>query len=146
MTRAAASKSQRSVQAELLVAADLVERGFEVLTPLGTERYDLVATRDRQFYRIQVKHVRYDRATGAISVHLGSMIKGKGERQRFRKYTGDEIDFIAAYCPDADQIYYLRMSDFEGKSAAFLRIEPPKNGQVERVIWAKDFAEFKPEQ
>jgi len=74
------------------------------------------------------------------------MVKGKGERQQFRKYTGDEIDFVAAYCPDTNHIYYLRMSAFEGKSMAFLRIEPPKNGQAERVIWAKDFTAFEPEQ
>ena len=144
MPSEALSKSQRSVRAELLVAADLMEHGFGILAPLGTERYDLVATKDGQFYRLQVKHVRYDTTTGAIQVHLGSMIKGKGERQQFRKYTGEEIDFIAAYCPDTNEIYYLRMNDFEGKSALFLRVEPPKNGQSAGVSWAKDFTEFEP--
>jgi hypothetical protein len=144
MTAVALSTSQKSEPAEELVAADLMRRGFQIWLPWGTARYDLVAARRDEFYRVQVKHARCDSTTRVIQVHLGSMIKGKGERQRFRKYTSAEIDFIATYCPDTKEVYYLRMSEFEGKSAAFLRIELPRNGQSNGISWARDYTEFEP--
>jgi len=50
------------------------------------------------------------------------------------------IDLICIYCPDTRLCYYLEPLDF--RKTAMLRLTPPRNHQVKRIAWAKDFTEI----
>ncbi|MGK2936589.1 MAG: group I intron-associated PD-(D/E)XK endonuclease [Solirubrobacteraceae bacterium] len=39
-------------------------------------------------------------------------------------YTSKEIDAIAAYCADLDEVYLLPISEVEGKAGLHLRLSP----------------------
>jgi prevent-host-death family protein len=55
------------------------------------------------------------------------------------KYTADEIDAVAAYCPDTDECYYLPMSLVGGMTGIHLRLAPTRNGQRASVHFAADY-------
>jgi len=56
-----------------------------------------------------------------------------------RKYTLDEVDAIAAYCPEIDRSYLLPTSLSCGRRMVHLRIGPSRNNQRARINWADDF-------
>jgi hypothetical protein len=57
-----------------------------------------------------------------------------------RGYTPDEVDAIAAYCPELDRRYSVPLERFEGKSALQLRLVAARNNQQLGINWAEDFA------
>ncbi|MFM7573928.1 MAG: group I intron-associated PD-(D/E)XK endonuclease [Snowella sp.] len=60
------------------------------------------------------------------------------------KYASDDIDWIAVYDKTTDQCYFIS-SDFLGKvgrSIIKLRLTKPRNNQVKKVIWARDFTDW----
>ena len=56
-----------------------------------------------------------------------------------RRYTRDEVDMFAAYCPDLDQCFVLPPELWEGRRQVYLRISPTLNNQARGINWAKDF-------
>lgn len=57
---------------ELIVAADLLEKGFEVFKPLGqTKDFDLLISKDGRLAKIQVKS-RHRMGRDSIEVCLGT--------------------------------------------------------------------------
>ena len=56
-----------------------------------------------------------------------------------RTYTEDEVDAIAAYCPDTDGCYLLPPRLFCGRRHAYLRVDPSRNNQRAGVNWADEF-------
>lgn len=118
--------------------ADLVGRGFMVLFP-ATEHgaFDLVAYLDGAFHRIQVKYrsVR----SGAISVEFRSVWADR-HGTHMKPSDKSEVDVICIYCPDTDECYYVRPSDY--RQSVSLRVTPARNGQVTGVLLAADFRVF----
>jgi PD-(D/E)XK endonuclease len=55
----------------------------------------------------------------------------------YRSYRGD-VDLFGVYCAGTGQVYLVPIADVPEK-AAYLRVEPPKNGQTRGVRWAKDY-------
>ena len=95
----------------LKAQVDLFEQGYAILAPLTEHSpFDLVAYRDGEFRRVQVK---------------------------YRKLDKDEVDLYCVYCPDTDECYYLNPKEFG--SNATLRVEAPKNGQMKNVKFAADY-------
>ncbi len=128
-------KKTKGSIAELRVSSDLMEKGWNVLIPFGeNNRYDLVVERDGRFVRIQVKYVTPK--NGAMEVNCRS-----SNNWSVRPYTCDEIDFIAAYNPEDQAVYYVPISKIRKKSMK-LRLEPSRNGQKLYVRYAKEFAEL----
>ncbi len=115
---------------------DLFEQGFTILAPL-TEHcpFDLVAYRDGEFRRVQVKYRALDRF-GKVGVKFST-----SWADRHGTHTSpidkDEVDLYCIYCPDTDECYYLRPADFG--SNASLRVRTPKNGQTKGVHFAAEF-------
>jgi hypothetical protein len=120
----------------LKAQVDLFEQGFTIFVP-QTEHcpFDLVAYKDGEFHRVQVKYRSIDRF-GKIDVKFSTCWTDK-HGTHTRPIDKDEIDLYCVYCPESDQCYYLEPGKFG--SNASLRVEAPKNGQSKGVNFASDF-------
>jgi hypothetical protein len=105
----------------LKAQVDLFEQGFAIFTP-QTEHcpFDLVAYKDGEFRRVQVKY----RAVDRYGTHTKSIDKG-------------EVDLYCIYCPDTDECYYIEPEKF--CSNVSLRVRAPKNCQQKGVNFAAGF-------
>ncbi len=123
--------------AELKIAAEAARLGIPVLRPMTEhERYDLAFEIDGGFRRIQCKHAA--RKGDVIIVRLVSNRRGPNGFIRTR-YTADEIDAVAAYCPEVDDCYYLPMDLCSDASCVYLRLAPTRNGQRAALNFAADY-------
>ncbi|MCP5089730.1 MAG: hypothetical protein GY949_02280 [Gammaproteobacteria bacterium] len=115
---------------------DLFEQGFTIFIPL-TEHcpFDLVAYKDGEFRRVQVKYRAKDRF-GKVDVKFSTSWADK-HGTHTSPIDKNEVDLYCVYCPDTDECYYLRPEKFG--SNASLRVETPKNGQAKRVNFASDY-------
>ena len=120
--------------------ADLVSQGCVVLFP-ATEHaaFDLVAYKAGVFQRVQVKY-RSARA-GVVGVQFRSIW---ADRHGTHMTPTDkaEVDILCIYCPETDECYYLRPSDYQ--QSVTLRVRPSKNGQKKGVRLAAGFRRFPP--
>ena len=115
---------------------DLFEQGFTVLLPLTEHSpFDLVAYRDGEFRRVQVKFRALDRH-GKVDVKFSTCWTDR-HGTHTSSIDKSEVDIYCIYCPDTDECYYLRPVDFG--SNASLRVEMPKNGQAKGIHFAADF-------
>jgi hypothetical protein len=115
--------------------ADLVGKGYVVLFPTTEHApFDVVAYRDGQFVRVQVKY-RSGR-TGVVEVDFRS---GWTDRHGVHKMDIDKtaVDLFCVYCPETDECYYVRPGDH--RQSVKLRITPSRNGQKIGVLHAADF-------
>ena len=110
--------------------------GIGVLKPMWDMRYDLVFDTGGDLLRVQCKwavrrgdvigiHTRRCRRSGAGLVH--------------RSYEADEIDAIAAYCPDVERCYLLPHALSVNRTIVLLRLEPTRNNQHSGIRWARDY-------
>ena len=122
----------------LYAAFDLAEKGFEVLRPLSEHTaYDLVATREGRFYRVQVKY----RAAkdGVIAVPFKTCWADR-HGVHTQPVDKDDVDVYCVYCPDTRRCYYLDPKKFE--LTVQLRLIPTRNGVKQGVHFAEDFVSF----
>lgn len=121
---------------ELEVAADLLERGYEVFNPISQNcPYDLVAQNidTGEFYTIQVKFAQLK--NGAIKTQFRR--KRLGGKKDVRE-TNTEFDVGAVYCPQLEKCYYVPTEEFE--ESLSLRVESERN--MTSIRWANEFEEF----
>jgi hypothetical protein len=89
---------QRGEWAELCFMKRAAEHGLCVTKPWGeTARYDFAIEHDGHFVRVQVKATKYKRAN-SFCCNLRACQK---------PYYANEIDFVAAYCIQADLWYII---------------------------------------
>ena len=124
--------------AEAIIIAECIKRGYKVALPLGEDwRFDLIVLRHGNLERVQCKYTESD---GNVIVVMCRSANNWGTI----KYTSDDIDWIAVYDKTTDQCYFIS-SDFLGKigrSMIKLRLTKPKNNQIKKVIWARDFTDW----
>ena len=115
---------------------DLYEQGFTTCMP-QTEHapFDLVAYRDGEFRRVQVKYRALDNS-GALQTRFATCWADR-HGTHATPIDKNEIDLYCVYCPNTDECYYLEPRDFG--SNVTLRVETPKNSQSKRVNFASDF-------
>jgi len=115
---------------------DLFEQGFTIFVPL-TEHcpFDLVAYKNGEFRRVQVKYRSLDRF-GKVDVKFSTCWSDRNGTHTL-PIDKTEVDIYCVYCPEADECYYLRPDDFG--SNVSLRVEMPKNGQRKGVNFAADY-------
>lgn len=112
----------------------LLGLGYPVLTPFGdNQRYDLVFERDGKFFKVQSKTGRLSK--GAIVFAASNQAGGGGPR---RSYKG-QIDYFGVYCPELRASFLVPAEDV-GNQHGSLRVEYPRNNQLDGVRWAKDYA------
>ena len=110
--------------------------GYNVLTPYGDcERYDLVADVNGKFLKIQCKTASpQDEEGNVYRFSCRSAHKVNGQ-MKMTKYGEDEIDYFAT-CING-KCYLIPFS--ECGSSKKLRFTSPKNGQANRVSFAKNY-------
>ena len=120
----------------LKAQVDLFEQGFTIFVPL-TEHcpFDLVAYKDGEFKRVQVKYRAIDRF-GKFDIRFSTSWADK-HGTHTSPIDKNEVDLYCVYCPDTDECYYLRPQKFG--SNVSLRVRAPKNGQQKRVNFAAGY-------
>src|SRR4051794_29119200 len=75
----------------------------------------------------------------AAAIRLGCVVAYPGNGYVRTTYTAAELDIIAIYCPDLDQVYALPIADLEGQTSLPLRVAPSRNNQALGVKWAAQY-------
>ena len=128
---------QKGAVAETAIVHAATKLGIEVFRPLiAASRCDLVFGIGRDLLRVQCKWAAVSR--GGIPVRCYSS-RRCADGFRHRRYTTDEVDAIAVYCPDVDRCYFLPLGEFDGPTHIRLRLEPTLNNQSAGIRWAGDF-------
>ena len=118
---------------EAIILAALIKNNKVVLLPFGdNQRYDLVI-HDKSFIRVQCKTGKLKK--GAVRFRLCSTY---GHRGRGPKDYKKDVDVFGVYCPHNDSVYIVPVADVGTREAA-LRLDKPKNAQVKKIRWAKDY-------
>lgn len=121
---------------EAVILAELVSRGYMVLTPFGVNhRYDLVIDCGDRFIRAQCKTGGLRQ--GVIKFRTRS-VRSNTKKAIVRGYEG-EIDIFLVFCPDTGKVYVVPIEEAT-RAQGSLRVEPTSNGQESGVRWAEDFA------
>ena len=120
----------------LKAQVDMFEQGFSILMPLTEHApFDLVAYKDGDFHRVQVKYRKVDRY-GKLEIKFSTCWTDKAGTHTV-PVNKDEVDLYCVYCPDTDECYYLSPDEFS--SNVSLRVNTPKNNQSKNVRFASDF-------
>jgi PD-(D/E)XK endonuclease len=123
------------LRTEAAILSELVRRGYQVLVPFGTnQRYDLVLDMEGRFVRAQCKTGRLCDGVGRFSTRS---TRSNTRRTFFRGYTG-EVEPFLVYCPETNGIYAVPTDEAPSGDGS-LRTEPTRNGQVDRIRWARDY-------
>ena len=129
--------TQKGGIAELKISAAVAACGIVVLRPM-TEgvRYDLAFEMGDRLVRVQCKWAR--RRGEVITTQLATQrLTPRGYVRS--TYSADQIDFIAIYCPDTDDVYLVPIQDVDGQSYLYLRLGPTRNNQATGVKWAAEY-------
>jgi hypothetical protein len=118
---------------EAMVMAEVLRRGYKVAIPVGEDwRYDLIVLRDNHLERLQCKYTESDGKTVVVKCRSTN-------NWRTVKYTSKDFDWLAVYDKTTEQCYFIPASRLgEGRATITLRLEPSRNGQSKKVLWAKD--------
>lgn len=129
------SKQQGNIT-EVEVMLAFLREGYNVLTPYGDcERYDFVVDINKHFYKIQVKSAKEEDEGNKFSFNTASTHYSDGKCIH-DTYTKEDIDFFATTFNN--QVYLIPVEECGNRSKS-LRLTAPKNGQINRVSWAKDY-------
>lgn len=122
--------------AELEVLTYATKLGYQVSIPFGDRaRYDQIWEVNGKLFKIQVKnaHEANEGESIEISCRSSNRLQGKSVN---KKYTPDEVDFIASYYKG--KCYLIPVSETTGKVKRF-RFVNAKNNQSTNVNWADDY-------
>ena len=131
--------------AELKIAADLMERGYGIAVPWGEDcDFDLIAYRDNELHRVQVKHARSNKRVLAVKCTSHSLTNGR--IRHTKKYTARTIDWLSVWDASTERCFHIPAGELgEGRSILHLRLTPSLNNQQRRIHLAEDYELFGPE-
>jgi prevent-host-death family protein len=133
------STNRKGAIAEAKIVAAATELGVPVLRPVQEHgRYDLAFEIGDRILRVQCKWGALDEAGAVIKVSLQSCCLTPAGYVR-TPYGRDEIDLVAVYCGELDRCYLLPSALACGRTSAYLRLVPPKNGQRACINLSSDF-------
>jgi hypothetical protein len=128
---------QKGAIAETAIAHAATKLGIEVYRPIAEGgRFDMIFLLGEQLVRVQCKWA--PRIGDAILVRCYSSRRTR-QGVRKRMYTAEEIDALAAYCPDNERCYYVPFDSFSARTQIHLRVAATQNNQRLGVHWADDF-------
>jgi hypothetical protein len=128
---------QKGTIAELAITRKALELGVDVYRPcFSGGRYDLIFGLESKLLRVQCKwaKVRND----VVTIRCYSSRRGRNGFVN-RAYSSDEIDVLAAYCPDLERCFLVPISRIDGRPTVHLRVAPTRNNQQRFVNRAEDF-------
>jgi hypothetical protein len=128
--------------AEVMIAADLIRRGYRIAIPYGEDSdFDLIVCRDEKLERVQCKYTRSD--GGVVVVRCFSHSLTNGRVKATKHYTAATIDWLAVYDATTDRCYYIPAAELgSGMARIHLRLVPTRNNQVSRIRRAEDYLEI----
>ena len=131
------SAKEKGNLTELQCITAFYELGYQVSIPYGeNSRYDFIADVNGKLIRVQVKTSSLKRDTqGAISFATAST-RINSTQNIVRRYTKNEIDYFATYW--SNQCYLIPVEETASREKT-LRLEPPANGQIRGITFAKDY-------
>src|SRR5947208_3131096 len=119
--------SQHGAIAEAAIAFEALKLGIGVLRPMFEGgRYDLVFDIDGRLIRVQCK-VAHRR--GDIVNLMARTCRRIGGGYIRGTYTPDEVDVVAAFCPENGRAYLVPMTEIPKSGWFSLRLSPSKNNQ-----------------
>jgi hypothetical protein len=122
-------------RSEAAILSELVHRGYSVLVPFGTnQRYDLVLDPGGRLVRAQCKTGRLK--NGSIEFSTRS-VRVNSTGRLTRDYVG-QVDIFLVYWPLQRRIYAVPVAEAP-KALMYLRVDPARNGQSQRVRYANDY-------
>jgi hypothetical protein len=128
--------NQKGLIAETAVIHECAKLGVPVSKPLDDQRYDLIFDLGSKLLRVQCKWASREGDVVAIRTRRCRRAR-KGVIQR--SYRPEEIDAVAAFCPETDCCYLLPHELSVGRAAVQLRVGPTRNNQAAAIRWAKDY-------
>ncbi len=120
----------------MAIAYEAFRLGIGVLRPVSDMRYDLVFDTGANLLRVQCKWAV--RRGDVIGIRTRACRRSRAGLVH-RSYGPEEIDAIAAYCPELESCYLLPRALSVNRTEVQLRLEPTRNNQRTGVNWAKDF-------
>ena len=128
--------------AELMVATDLVRKGYKIAIPYGEDwDYDLIVCRGGRLERVQVKYSTSDGIV--IHVRCFSQSLTNGKARVIKRYTAAMIDWLAVYDPTSDACYYIPASELaDGRRMLHLRLKPTENHQAAGIRYADAYRDL----
>ena len=122
---------------EAAVVLRFLETGKFVSKPVGeNQKYDLLIDDGKKISRIQVKTAKVREGYLDASSSSTTLKDGKYTRTI---YNDLDIDFFAVYSPELKKVYLVPVDTNGCRTTIRLRLEMPKNGQIQSIKWAKDF-------
>lgn len=122
--------------AEGKVLAAALRADVPVARPFHDCRYDFIFDLGPRLLRIQCKTARQ---RGEVVVVSAETNRRAPEGFRRTTYTSEEIDGVAAYCPELDRCYFIPIAILERSPSIHLRLTPPRNHQVMGIRWAREY-------
>ena len=123
--------------AEAAIAFEAARLGVGVFKPLYEHgRCDLILELNGRLLRVQCKSG--PRHGDVVVVRCVTNRRGPDGFIR-TKYTADEIDALAVYCPELNECYLLPAEMVAGRSGFHLRLAPPRNAQRAAVHYASAY-------
>ena len=128
---------QKGTIAETAIALAAAKLCVPVYAPINKgSRCDLILEVDSRLLRVQCK---WAVRTGDVVMIRCRTCRRSRSGLVHRSYRTDEIDLIAGYCAELDQCYVIPFADYFRRGGIHLRLEPTKNNQRRRILWARDF-------
>ena len=125
--------------AEAAIALEAIKLGIDVLKPVSEHgRYDLLFDLGQRVMRVQCKWWALDRAAGVICVRVGGSRHTPAGYVR-TTYSTEEVDAIAVYSAELDEVFLVPIDVVAGRSAVRLRIDPPRNAQRACINLASEY-------
>jgi hypothetical protein len=120
-------------EAEAMILAAFIERGFHVSVPFGGgQPYDLIVDLGQfDVLKVQCKTGWHEKR--CVSFNTRSTDHGQGRRS----YVG-LAHIFAVYFPPKGSVFLVPL-DAVGGFRGYLRLEPPRNNQQRKVRFAADF-------
>ena len=128
--------NQKGFIAETAILHECAVLYVPVARPLDDQRYDLVLDLGQKLLRVQCKWAA--RVGNVVSIRTRTCRRARVGLIH-RTYRPEEIDAIAAYCPDTGRCYLLPHELSVDRAMVQLRLEPTKNNQAAGIRWARDY-------
>lgn len=117
--------------------ADATFQKWNVSIPLAEHlSYDLILEKNGITERVQVRYTTASK--GCLHVKLTSSWSSKSGNH-IKNRQKDDFDILAVYCPDNDQVYYVRSKEFQNGRCLSLRLISSKNNQKKGIRMADQF-------
>jgi hypothetical protein len=131
------TSNQKGAIAEAAITWQAIKLGIDVYRPVAEGgRFDLIFGIGNELLRVQCKWAT--RVADVVRVWMRtSRYTPRGYVHT--TYSSDEIDAIAAYCPELDRCYFIPASMVSGQTNLHLRLAPARNGQTAGVKWAAEY-------